>query len=98
MSLDEITKDSRDIKRHLQVVKEDSGTYIIAVAYSEHFDDNHMLEIPASYGRPLVVTSYNRVRETFHEIALDYHEVGLIPVNYNLIINGGQLAVTVEIP
>lgn len=91
-------KDRKEIKRSIEVLAENFGTYVVVVVYSKDDNKHQMFEIPAKRGRPLTIGSYNRVRDSFHEMCVDYHIVGLIPIGYQIAISGNGSSPHIEIP
>lgn len=79
-----LNKDIKSIKSSMEIIQFDSGTFIVAVACDRNSNNNRILEISASKGVPLTHETYNQVRETYHVIGVDYHDMGFITVNYRI--------------
>jgi hypothetical protein len=78
------SKDSRDIKRCLHVLRDSFGVRVYAVAVSNDDDYNETLKIPATAGEALCAEVYDLVSDCYYVVGAGWHDIGIIPVNYRL--------------
>jgi len=90
-------KDSREIKRAVQVEQSMQGTYICAVAVRKNEDENRLLAVPV-FGEPLSRECYDTVRDVFVVEGVDWVEVGSIPVNYTIRLGEETYGWQMDIP
>lgn len=95
---DNLSKDSRDIKKALKIEQDCSGVYIIAVVSNVNSDEDDLLEIPARVGDPLTYEAHDIVRDVFHVNGIAYHEIGRIPVNYRISIEDVPWQIDLPLP
>lgn len=81
------SKDRKDIKRAIDLDQNDTGLHVVAIAVSKH-DANRSINISAREGVCLCHEFHDHVRDCYHVYAVDYLEIGHIPVNYVITITG----------
>lgn len=94
-----LNKDTREIKKGLRIDQDTSGTTVVAVAYdSQAYENNKLLEISAQSGEPLNYEAYDIVRDAYHVEGVAYYEIGPIPVNYILRMEGTHWEENIPLP
>jgi hypothetical protein len=80
-------KDCKDIKQSINFEQQGTGLYVVAIAISKH-DSNRDIQISTKYGVCLCNELHDHVKDCYHVYAVDYFEIGRIPVNYVITITG----------
>lgn len=80
-------KDSREIKRHIQVIQFSEGTDVYAYAYALK-GKNVTLTITSQDGDPIQRSIYDAVRDVYVVEGVNWHRLGFVPVNYKLTMTG----------
>lgn len=93
-----VPKDTKDIKRAIRLQQFDNGMHLTAVAVSNDAYANKVLEIPAYSGDSLDSEVYDMVRDCYRVRGVDWHEIGEIPINYRLVMEGVSWEVDVPVP
>jgi hypothetical protein len=75
-----------------------NGVQVIAVAVSNDETKNKVLDIPTSTGTPLNTEVHNLVRDSYHVEGVDFYEIGPIPVNYRITIDGTPWEADIPLP
>ena len=92
-----IQKDIRDIKRSFTLEKSYRRTWVAIIATSEWDSSNRTILIPCN-GMPITREVYDSVRDGFVVDAVDYFEVGSIPVSYKIFSEDCDWSYEVPLP
>lgn len=96
--LENIVKDSKDIKKIIHIEQNYFGVYVFALAVHENYELNKKIEIPTHLGTPLTPEVHDTVRDVYYLEGLDVLELGHIPVSYRLIIDDCDWDTHVPLP
>jgi hypothetical protein len=101
-----VVKDAKDIRKSIQITLDTFGMTVYAVASHTDPERNLLLEIPIPGGDPLTYEAHTVVKDIHHNIVRDaievrgvsYHEIGHVPVNYRISIDGVLWETDVPLP
>lgn len=97
--INNIPRDTREIKKALNVEQEYRGMHVFAVAVDmKNVDRNKTLQIPVYDSEPLTHEVHNLVKHCLHVVGFSFHEIGYVPVNYTLFIDGVNWLEDVPVP
>lgn len=83
-------KDSRDIKRNLEVFATPERTYLIVIAVSDNIEYDDITHIGCEHGTPIGYLPYDSVNDTYETYCTDFMNLGYIPVSFGLRIKGSS--------
>lgn len=83
-------KDSRDIKRSLDVIATPERTYLIVLAVSRNMEYDDITHIGCDHGTPIGYFPYDSVNDTYEMYCTDFMNLGYIPVSFGLGIKGSS--------
>lgn len=96
---DSLKKDIRDIKKSLKLSQGDSGVIVYAFAVDTKYrSQNTEIKISTSLGDPLTHEVHDTVNDCYLISAYSHHEIGHIPVNYEMELEGSDWSEDVPLP
>ncbi len=81
-------RDCRDIKKAITVEQFSTGMYVVAYVIDKHDEGNQPLQISIQEGESLCGDVYDTVKDRYHVYGVDWFDIGHLPVNYNITIEG----------
>lgn len=90
--------DFREIRKSIKFESDTYGTYVVAIAESNDFEDNITLEIPSNYGRSMSPEVHNSLRGVYYINGVEYHQIGLIPFSCKITMDNTEWCVNVPMP
>jgi hypothetical protein len=96
--IDNIPKDSKDIKKAFKVEQHLQGVYVWAVAIHRDYEANGRINIPTEYGTPLTPEVHDTIKDFYYIEGVGIHQLGYIPINYCLTMEESDFEIFIPLP